>query len=376
MKKDYYEILGVPKESGLQDIKKAYRSLALTHHPDRVPEDKKKEAEEKFKEISEAYGVLSDPQKRQLYDQHGHQGIDQNYTAEDIFRGANFDGMDLGDIVGRIFGEEFDLFGGGGGGARSQRRRRGRDIQYEVELTLEESYNGIKKTIKVPRHEHCKSCDGSGAKNASSFKTCTTCRGQGQVVMSSGFFRMAQTCGQCRGTGKIITESCPECRGQGTVKVVRDIDVTIPAGVDNDSQLRVKGEGEVGSAGPGDLFIYIRVKPHDFFTREGNDLHMDLPVSFVKAALGADANVKTLNGSVDMKIPAGTQSGKVFRVRGKGMPDVHGRGQGDLYVRMMIEVPTKLTTEQRHLLEEFARLTGETDPNSGSFKERIKKVFK
>ena len=213
MKKDYYEILGVPKSGSLADIKKAYRSLALKYHPDRVQESEKKQAEEKFKEISEAYGVLSDSQKRQLYDQHGHQGIDQNYTSEDIFRGADFSSIfesaGLGDILGRMFGGDFEGMGGG----RSSGRSRGRDIQYEVELTLEEAYSGIKKDIRVPRHEFCKQCDGTGAKNGTALKTCPQCRGQGQVVMSSGFFRMAQTCGQCRGTGKIVTEQCLEKTG-------------------------------------------------------------------------------------------------------------------------------------------------------------------
>ncbi len=311
MKRDYYEILGVPKEASVQQIKKAYRSLALKHHPDRVEEGKKKEAEEKFKEISEAYGVLSDPQKRQMYDQYGHAGIDQRYTADDIFRGADFSGFgDLGDIFSQFFGgggSGFDFFGGGGGRGGA---RRGRDIQYEVDITLEEAFSGVKKKISVPRNEHCKHCGGSGAKPGSPTKTCATCRGQGRVVMSmGGLFQMQQTCQDCGGSGKTITEYCPQCHGRGQVRVTRNIDVTIPAGVDSDSRLRVRGEGEVGAAGPGDLYVYIGVKPHSVFLRKGMDLVMDLPVDFYRAALGGEVEVKTLDGHVSMKVPAGTQRG-------------------------------------------------------------------
>ena len=373
-KKDYYEILGVAKSASLAEIKKAYRSLALRYHPDRVAEAEKKKAEERFKEISEAYGVLSDPQKRQTYDQFGHQGIDQNYTSEDIFRGADFSSIfesaGLGDILGRMFGGEFEF----GGGGRSSRRSRGRDIQYEVELTLEEAYSGIKKDIRVPRHEFCKQCDGTGAKNGTALKTCPQCRGRGQVVMSSGFFQMAQTCGQCRGSGKIITEQCPECSGQGLKRVVRNIEVNIPAGVDNDSQLRVRGEGEVGQGGSGDLYLFIRVREHDVYKRNGNDLYIDVPVGFAKTALGGDVQVKTLKETVDMKIPAGTQGAKMFRLKGHGMPGVHGEGHGDLYARVMIAVPTHLSSRQRELLEEFSKESGEA--TKGSFKEKLKKAFK
>ncbi len=374
MKKDYYEILGVAKGADAAEIKKAYRSMALKFHPDRVAEPEKKQAEERFKEISEAYGVLSDPQKRQMYDQYGHSGIDQRYTAEDIFKGADFSSIfgesGLGDILGGLFGES--MMGGGG---RSSRARRGRDIQYEVEVTLEEAYSGIKKKIKVPRHEHCTTCNGSGAKPGSKAKTCTSCKGQGQVVMSNGFFRMAQTCSDCGGQGKIITEFCPQCHGQGVVKVTRNIDVNIPAGVDNDTRLRVKGEGEVGAAGSGDLYLYILVRRHPLYERNGNDLHFQLPVSFVVAALGGELSVSTLSGSVAMKIPAGTQSGRTFRLKGKGMPDLHGAGAGDQYVKVMISVPEHLTGQERKLLEEFAKLTGEKVA-SDSLADKFKNVFK
>ncbi|MCR4337550.1 MAG: molecular chaperone DnaJ [Candidatus Omnitrophica bacterium] len=381
MKKDYYEILGVPKDSTVPQIKKAYRSLALKHHPDRVPAEQKKEAEEKFKEISEAYGVLSDPQKRQMYDQYGHQGIDQRYTAEDIFKGADFSSVfgdtDLGDIFSQFLGGAgFDLFGGSSSRQGGTRVRRGRDIQYEIEISLEEAYTGVKKKITVPRHEHCEECKGTGAKKGTALKTCKTCNGNGQVVMSSGFFRMAQTCTACGGRGQTIQEPCPQCHGQGVVRVTRSIEVNIPEGVDNDSRLRVRGEGEVGGGGAGDLFLYIRIRPHAFLERAGKDLQMNLPLSFVIAALGGEVSVPTLGGNVMMKIPAGTQSGKIFRLRGKGMSELHGGNHGDQYVRAMIQVPTHLSSEQKKILEQFAQISGEKTEAGGSFTEKIKKVFK
>lgn len=372
MKKDYYEILGVAKSAGIADIKKAYRSLALKYHPDRVPEAEKKQAEEKFKEISEAYGVLSDPQKKQTYDQFGHQGIDQNYTSDDIFRGADFSSVfgeqGLGDILSRMFGEQ--MFGGGGGREHS----RGRNIQYETEITLEEAYSGVKKEIRFPRYDFCRSCDGTGAKGGKALKTCSQCKGQGQIMMSSGFFRMAQTCPQCRGTGKIIIEKCPECSGQGMVRVTRNVQVTIPAGVDNDSQLRIRGEGEAGAAGNGDLYLFIRVKEHAVFHRQHNDLSTDLNVPFYKGALGGEMTIDSLKEKVVMKIPAGTQSGKVFRLRGHGMPDVHNHDFGDLFVRVMLGVPENLSSRQRQLMEEFAKESG--DAGGNSLKDKFKKAFK
>ena len=382
MKRDYYEILGLKKDASDADIKKAYRKLALAHHPDRVAPEKKKEAEEKFKEISEAYAVLSDAKKRQVYDQYGHAGIDQTYTADDIFRGADFSSifgnMGFGsdvfeDILG---GFGFDVFGGGRSSGRARRPRRGKDIQYEVDLTLEEAYTGLTRTIKVPRHDLCQACNGSGAKPGTQAKSCPRCQGRGQVVMESGFFRMAQTCPQCRGEGKIITELCSSCQGQGTIRVTRKIDIKFPAGVDTGSQLRVQGEGEIGQAGRGDLYIYIRVLDHEVFQRDGQDLYINLPVSFVKAALGGEVSVPTLNGHVTMDVPAGTQSGKMFRLKGKGMASLHGGASGNQYVRVMISVPTKLSAEQRKFLEEYARASGEDIPATGSFSEKIKKVFK
>ncbi len=383
MKRDYYEILGVSKGASLEEIKKAYRGLALQYHPDRVPQEKKKESEEKFKEISEAYAVLSDSQKRALYDQYGHAGIDQRYTSEDIFRSADFGSIfrDMGDagfgggIFEEIFGDlGFDILGGSS--SRSGRRaRRGRDIQYEVDITLEEAYSGVTKVIQVPKNDICSICNGTGAKPGSRKSTCPTCKGQGQIIMSSGFFRMAQACGRCAGEGKIIEQACTACRGQGYVRVNRKIDVKIPGGVDNNSQLRIKGEGEIGTAGKGDLYLLIGVKPHPLFQREGNDVFMQLPVSFIKAALGGEVEVTTLNGKVKMKIPSGTQSGKVFRLREKGMPDVRGFSRGDQLAKVMIEVPTNLTAEQKRILEEYAAVSGE-EVDSDSFGKKFKRAFK
>src|SRR3989339_831415 len=386
MKRDYYEILGIEKNSTLQQIKKAYRSLALQYHPDRVSEDKKAASEEKFKEISEAYGVLSDQKKRAMYDQYGHAGIDQRFTSEDIFRGADFssifEGAGLGDIFSQFFG------GGGGfdgssGSSRSKRtHQRGRDIQFEVDITLEEAHSGVTKKIKIPRYEYCNDCKGTGAKDGTKLKECADCGGRGQGMMSSGFFRMQQTCGACSGKGKIITDYCPKCNGRGAVKVTRNIDINIPAGVDNSSRLRVKDEGEVGSGGPGDLYVYIHVIDHKVFQRDGNDLYMVLPISFAKAALGGDQKVPTIDGKGTMKIPAGTQNGVLLRLKGKGMPDLRNKDiLGTQYYKISIEVPKKLNSEQKRLLEEYAKAGGEDVKASESsvadnIKEKIKKVFK
>jgi len=383
MKKDYYEILGIEKSATLQQIKKKYRSLALKFHPDRVEESKKADAEEKFKEISEAYGVLSDSKKRQMYDQYGHAGIDQNFTSDDIFGGADFSSVfgdsGLGDIFSQFFGGggggDFDFFGQG---RSSQRSRRGRDIKYEVDITLKEAFLGVKKNIKIPRNEHCNDCKGTGAKGSTALKTCSTCGGRGQVMMSSGFFRMQQTCSACSGRGQMITEKCPKCFGKGAVHVSRKIDVNIPPGVDNSSRLRVKNEGEVGSGGPGDLYLYLHVVPHELFHRDGNDLHMFLSLDFVIAALGGEVSVETIDGKVNMKIPAGTQSGEVFRLKGKGMPDIRQGVHGQQYVKVMIQVPKRLASEQKKILRDYAKISNVSGVNlkDETIKEKIKKVFK
>jgi len=384
-KRDYYEVLGVNKSASLDEIKKAYRNLALQHHPDRVPHEKKKEAEEKFKEISEAYAVLSDTEKRALYDQYGHSGIDQRYAYEDIFKGADFGSIfgDLkdygfgGSIFDEIFGDMgFDIFGSSGRRGTHSRARRGRDLQIEIDITLEEAYSGVEKTIQVPRYEVCSICEGSGAKPGAKKTTCTQCRGQGAVVMSSGFFQVRQTCPKCRGEGYIISQFCPSCNGEGRSRVTRKLHVKIPAGVDTGSSLRMRGEGEAGSQGRGDLYVLINVLVHPKFQRHNNDILSEIDISLAKALLGGEAEVTTLNGKVKMKIPSGTQPGKIFRLKEKGMPDLHGYTRGDELVRVNIEIPKDLTGEQRKLIEEFARLRGEDILEKESFADKVKKVFK
>lgn len=386
-KRDYYEILGVKKSATLDEIKKAYREMALRHHPDRVPHEQKKEAEEKFKEISEAYAVLSDAQKRALYDQYGHSGIDQKYAYEDIFRGADFSNVfeglrDFGFGAGAfedIFSDlGFDIFGGGRGGARHAGRRRGRDLHIAVSITLEDAASGTEKTITIPRYETCAACSGSGAKAGTKKTTCSQCKGSGRTVVSNGFFQIAQTCRRCGGEGTIIQSPCPSCSGEGRSKVTRNIKVKIPAGVDNDSQLRIRGEGEAGAAGHGDLYVSIEVKPHPVFQRHDNDILTEITISLSKAILGSEIEVPTLDGKVKMKVPAGTQSGKIFRLKDKGIPDVHRQVPGDELVRVIVEIPKTLTAEQRRLIEEFARLSGEhmDTKEKESFTDKIKKAFK
>lgn len=381
-KGDYYEILGVKKSANLDEIKKAYRELALRYHPDRVPHEQKKEAEEKFKEISEAYAVLSDSQKRALYDQYGHAGIDQRYAYEDIFKGADFSSIfqDLrdfgfgGGLFDEIFGDlGFDIFGSRG--RRTGRSRRGRDLEIAVGITLEEAAEGSEKTITVPRYELCSTCSGSGVKPGTKRITCPQCKGSGRTVVSSGFFQLAQTCSRCGGEGSVIQIPCPSCRGEARTKVTRKIKVKIPAGVDTGSHLRVRGEGEAGSAGRGDLYVVIEVKPHAIFERHNNDIFTQITISVSKAILGSEVEVPTLNGKVKMKIPAGTQSGRIFRLKEKGIPDLHWRGRGDELVRVIVEIPRNLTTAQRRIIEEFARVSGE-DVTKESLTDKIKKAFK
>ena len=353
-KRDYYEILGLDKNASKAEIKKAYRKLALKYHPDK---NKEKGAEEKFKEISEAYAVLYDDEKRSMYDQYGHAGIDQQYSAEDIFRGADF-----GDIFRNMGGIEdiFERFFGGsmGFGGRSSRRRRGSDLRYDLEITLEDAYRGVEMTIQVPRSETCDNCNGSGAKPGTSPKSCSVCNGSGQMKVSRrtafGMFTQVTTCNKCHGQGTIIEQRCPNCNGKGLVQKTRDIELKIPSGVDDGSQLRLAGEGEAGSGGIGDLYIVIHIRKHPVFNRRGLDLHIVHDISFPDAAIGTKTNIKTIDGDVEkLKIPEGSQNGDIIRLRGKGMPGLRGRGQGDLYVELSVKTPKKLSRKAKKLLEEL-----------------------
>ena len=376
-KRDYYEILGVSKGTPVDEIKKTYRKLAMKYHRDRATDENRKTSEEKFKEISEAYAVLSDTNKRSQYDQFGHAGINNQYSSEDIFRGADFSSI-FEDFGGSIFE---DLFGGGGGGGRRTSRRasprRGADLEYRLPLTYEEAAEGVERKISVRRNEQCTECRGEGAEPGSKKITCPACHGQGQVGQSAGFFTIARTCTSCQGEGQIIERPCKRCSGSGRVPADRKIQVKIPAGVDTGSHLRVRGEGEAGAKGGprGDLFVAIQLTKHNVFERHENDVYCKVPVSFVVAALGGDIKVSTIyEEKVTMKIPAGTQSGKVFRLSGKGFPDLRGHVKGDQYAQVSITVPTSLTSTQKKLLQEFAQTTGD-DTKQGSFKEKIKKAF-
>ncbi len=371
-KRDYYEILGVPKGASVEEIKKAYRTLALKHHPDRVGADKKKDAEEQFKEISEAYAVLSDSQKRSVYDQYGHSGFDQRYSTEDIFRGADFSSIfeDLG-FGGSIFESLFgggDLFGGGG-----RRSTRGSDLEFELPLTFEEAAKGITRTVTVPRRETCPDCRGGGGERS----TCSACEGRGQIRQTAGFMVIARTCSRCGGAGSTVKKACAHCRGEGRIRVERKIQVKVPGGIESGMRLRLAGEGEAGSRGRGDLYVHVIVSEHQVFHREGPHLMVEYPISLAQAALGADVDVPTLNGRVSMKVPAGTQSGTVFRVRGKGLPDVHDGRTGDLLVRVAVETPTHLSATQRRAVEELGKALGDdVYPSRQSFLSKVKDLLR
>ena len=361
-KRDYYEVLGVPRHAAPEEIKKAYRQMALKFHPDRNPEA---DAEEKFKEASEAYQVLSDPDKRARYDRYGHQ-------APGGFDFTDFSFMHLDDLFSDIFGEFF------GSRPRGPRRRRGSDLRYDLTLTFLEAARGAEKTVVVPRHVPCEECRGSGAKPGTSPITCPTCRGAGQLRYQQGFFSVSRTCSHCQGKGTVIQTPCPTCRGHGLKEVERKLKIKIPAGVDNGAALRLRGEGEMGEMGgpDGDLHVVLTVKPHPIFERQGTELVLDLPISFPQAALGDEVEVPTLDGPAKLKIPAGTQTGKVFRLKGKGMPELQGYGQGDLHVRVFVEVPTKLSKEQKELLQRFAESSGEDiSPQRKSFLDKVKDLL-
>lgn len=359
--KDYYEILGVSRDASDDEIKKAFRQLALKYHPDRNPDNK--EAEEKFKEINEAYSCLSDPEKRANYDRFG--------TAEGIGTGYSPFGTGFGDIFDDLFGDFFGTFSG----RRRARPAKGNDLRYDLEITLMEAAFGTEKMIEIPRWESCSDCHGSGCAPGKAPSTCQRCRGAGQVRTQQGFFSISRTCDRCGGAGRIITDPCKACKGQGKVRAYKSISVKIPAGVDTGSRLRISGEGEMGAyGGPrGDLYIYLTVEEHPFFKRDGNNLICDMPISFPQAALGAEIDVPTIDGTHRLKIPAGTQSGKMFHIKGKGIPKLGGSTRGDQIVRVYVDVPKHLSQRQRELLEEFARVTGE-EVNK-SFKEKIKDLF-
>jgi len=367
-KRDYYEVLGVKKNATHEELRKVYRELALRHHPDRVPPEKKKEAENTFKEISEAYAVLSDPQKRALYDQYGHSGVDQKFAREDIFRGTDFRSVfeGMGDVglgggfFENLFGEG-GFFGGRGRRGRTQESHageRGADLEIAVAVTLEEAWRGTQKSVSVPRLDACSVCGGSGAKPGTSRTTCPDCRGSGRRAVSSGIFQMAQVCPRCSGTGTIVQTPCDTCGGEGKVRVTRTLTVTVPQGVDNGSRLRMKGEGETGPRGSGDLFLVVEMVSHPLFTRNGDDLLSEVTVSLPRAILGGEISVPTLDGNVVMKIPAGTQGGATFRLKGKGMPQLRGSGIGDQLVKVVVDIPRSLTPEQRALVEELERSLG------------------
>jgi molecular chaperone DnaJ len=376
-KRDYYETLGVAKNASDEEIKKAYRKLAMKYHPDRNPDSKG--AEDKFKEAKEAYEMLSDKGKREAYDRYGHAGVDPNMGGGGFGAGQpGFGGF--GDAFGDIFG---DIFGQQGGRGRSAGPQvyRGADLRYNLEITLEQAAHGFDTTIRVPSWSDCETCHGSGAKPGTQPTTCGTCAGQGQVRMQQGFFSIQQTCPKCHGTGKIIPNPCGTCAGAGRVKKTKTLEVKIPSGIDDGMRIRSSGNGEPGMNGgpPGDLYVEIHIKQHPVFQRDGDDLHCEIPISFTKAALGGEVEVPTLNGKASFTLPEGTQSGKTFRLRGKGIKGVRSGYAGDLFCHVVVETPVKLTDRQKELLQEFEQLMtaggSKHNPHSKSWKDKVKEFF-
>ena len=377
-KRDFYEILGVPKNASEEEIKKAYRKLAMKHHPDRNQGDAAKEAEVKFKEAKEAYEMLSDAEKRAAYDQFGHAGVDPNMRGPGGPGAEGFGGF--AEAFGDIFG---DVFGGGRGRGQGGRQvYRGSDLSYAMEVTLEEAAGGKEAQIRIPSWDSCDTCHGSGAKPGTQAKTCSTCNGQGVVQMRQGFFSVQQTCPQCHGSGKIIPEPCTTCNGAGKIKRQKTLEVKIPAGINEGMRIRSAGNGEPGTNGgpAGDLYIEIRIKEHDIFERDGDDLHCTVPVSFTTVALGGSIEVPTLSGKAEIELPEGTQHGKTFRLRGKGIKGLRSSYPGDLYAHVSVETPVKLTEHQRKLLKELdesLKKGGEKhSPNAKSWTDRVKDLFK
>lgn len=371
-KRDYYEVLGVSKDASERDIKKAYKRLAMKYHPDRTAGDTGLEA--KFKEVKEAYEVLTDSQKRQMYDQYGHAAFDQNGGGgHGGFGGGQ---GDFGDIFGDVFGDIF-----GGGGRRQSRQQRGSDLRYNMELSLEEAVRGKEVEIKVPTWVSCEPCDGSGAKAGSKSKTCPTCHGAGQVQMRQGFFAVQQTCPTCQGTGSVISDPCDSCHGQGRVEKTKTLSVKIPAGVDTGDRIRLSGEGEAGMHGApaGDLYVQVSVREHPIFTRDGNNLYCEVPISFTTAAIGGEIEVPTLDGRANLKIPTESQTGKMFRMRGKGVKSVRSGAVGDLICKVVIETPVNLNDRQKELLKELEESmgadNGKNRPKAQGFFDGVKKFF-
>ncbi len=373
-KSDYYEILGLNKNASDADIKKAYRRLAMKYHPDRNTGNKAANAEKNFKDAKEAYEILSDSQKRASYDQFGHAGVDPSMGPG---QGGFGTGGNFSDIFGDVFG---DIFGGGRGGG--QRSNRGADLRYNLELSLEDAVFGTSVKIKVPNWVTCVSCNGSGAKKGTSPKKCGTCNGAGQVRMQQGFFSVQQPCPSCQGRGSVIDSPCPSCRSQGRVKETKTLSVKVPPGVDSGDRIRLSGEGEIGELGgpAGDLYVQIAVKKHPIFERNDSDLYCEMPISFSTAALGGETEVPTLRGRVKLKIPEGTQTGKMFRMRSKGIKPVRGGPQGDLICRVIVETPIKLTAGQKALMEEFETSLssgeGKHSPNTRNWLDKVKGFLK
>lgn len=370
-KRDYYEVLGVARDASDRDIKKAFRRMAMKYHPDRNPDDK--QAEESFKEVNEAYEVLSDNQKKAAYDRYGHDAV----NGQGGFGGGGADGG-FGDIFGDVFG---DIFGGGGGGRRRSSVQRGADLRYSLDMSLEDAVRGLDTTIKVPTLVSCETCSGSGAKPGTQPTTCGTCGGVGQVRMQQGFFSVQQTCPACHGEGKIVSDPCTDCHGHGRKERTKTLSVKIPAGVDTGDRIRLSGEGEAGTNGgpSGDLYVQVNVLDHPIFDRDGKHLYCEVPISFVDAALGGELEVPTLDGRVKLKVPAETQTGKLFRLRNKGITPVRGGSTGDLLVRAVVETPVKLSSRQKELLKEFQQEMDQGkdkhSPKKSGFFDSVKKFF-
>jgi molecular chaperone DnaJ len=376
-KRDYYESLGVSRSATPEELKKAYRKLAIQYHPDKNPGDKK--AEEKFKEVSEAYEVLTDPQRRQVYDQMGHAGLNGSQQQGGFdFSGFSSGGASINDIFGDIFG---DIFSGGSQGRGRKKRsnaKPGEDLQTKLNITFEEAAFGAEKIIQVPRLNRCDICSGSGAKPGTSSQTCQQCSGRGEVVVQQGFFTIARPCSKCSGTGQIIPNPCTNCSGTGQVNKKSQIAVKIPAGIDTGQRLKLTGEGEAGLRGgePGDLYVVIEILPHEFFQRDGFDVICDVPITFTQAALGAEVGVPTLEGKVKVKIPAGTQSHKILRLKNKGLAQLNSYARGDQLVRVIVEIPTSLTADQRDALKRFDDLSDQSNNSMHQkFFDRVKNLF-